>query len=133
MTNQTRDKAGQPAKYENPEDLQIAIDGYFDACKAGGTDTPPTITGLALSLGFADRQSLIDYAGRPQFSCTIKKAKARVEAYLETSLYSGSVAGVIFNLKNNFGWKDKHETEHSGSVQFSGLMTELYGNDKPQD
>ena len=37
--------------------------------------------------------------------------------YAENSLYSGkNVVGAIFNLKNNYNWKDKNETEltHKG-------------------
>ena len=39
---------------------------------------------------------------------------------------SGIATGVIFNLKNNFGWKDKQEIEQNGemnntvTVKFSG-------------
>lgn len=30
----------------------------------------------------------------------------------------------IFNMKNRFGWKDKQEVEHSGSIQFSNMTDE---------
>jgi len=30
---------------------------------------------------------------------------------LEQKLYGNAVTGVIFNLKNNFGWQDKTEQE----------------------
>ena len=37
---------------------------------------------------------------------------------LETELLrsSGQVAGVIFNLKNNFGWKDAQQLDHNVSL-----------------
>jgi hypothetical protein len=35
-------------------------------------------------------------------------------------LYGNTVTGVIFNLKNNFGWKDKNEVEYSEKVQDDG-------------
>ena len=33
---------------------------------------------------------------------------------------------IIFNLKNNFGWTDKQQVEHSGNINnpFEGLSTE---------
>ena len=47
---------------------------------------------------------------KEEFSDTIKKAKLKVENYLEKHLITdSSTTGIIFNLKNNFGWKDKQE------------------------
>ena len=105
--------AGRPAKYKTAAEMQKAIDAYFDSCVED--QKHPTITGLAMGIGFVNRQSLLDYANKgEEFSDTVKKAKAKVEDHLEQSLYGGQVAGVIFNLKNNFGWKDKQEHEHTG-------------------
>ena len=76
---------------------------------------PYTITGLALFLG-TTRQTLLDYEERDEFSDTIKAAKLKIESFAEERLYSnkGSVAGTIFSLSNNFGWKNKVEQENSG-------------------
>ena len=51
-----------------------------------------------------------------EFSATIKRAKQKVEIHLEQRLASNAATGTIFNLKNNFGWKDKQEIEHSGGL-----------------
>lgn len=105
--------AGQPKKYETKEELQAAIDKYFYNSthdKDGNErdkEKPISITGLALALGFASRQSIADYNGKDEYSYTIKQAKLRIENFLEERLLSNNVAGVIFNLKNNYGWKDK--------------------------
>lgn len=104
--------SGRPLKYETPEDLQKAIDSFFAECTE--KEEHPTITGMAYHLGFASRQALINYEEREAFHDTIKKAKLRVENYLEQRLFGSAPAGTIFNLKNNFGWKDKSEHEHSG-------------------
>ena len=61
--------AGRPKIYDNPEELQDAVDLYFEET----SPTEVTITGLALFLGFADRQSLYDYEKNDQFSCIIKR------------------------------------------------------------
>lgn len=98
---------GRPPKYKTPEEMQMVIDDYF-----GKVGDKPTMSGLALELGMS-RQALCDYAKKDEFLDTIKSARLRVEAALEQHLFSGSVAGVIFNLKNNFGWKDKTEVEQN--------------------
>ena len=99
---------GRPPKYNTPEEMQAAIDAYFDE------EEIPTVTGLALALGFDSRNALLYYeSDKPEFLGTIKKAKLRIEAHLERQLYRGSsVTGLIFNLKNNFGWKDAQEYTH---------------------
>lgn len=109
-----KNKGGRPRKYKTEEELQTAIDRYFDGYDR--KELPYTVTGLAVALGL-DRKGLIEYGGRPEFSNTIKKAKAKVEEFLERRLLSaGCVTGVIFNLKNNFGWKDKNETNITGDI-----------------
>lgn len=97
---------GARPKYENPADMQALIYEYFK------DNTRPTITGLAAALDLT-RQGLINYEGREEFFDTVRQAKIQVEEILEQGLY-GNVAGLMFNLKNNFGWKDKSETEVSG-------------------
>jgi len=102
-------KVGRPLKYEDPEKMYEKAMEYFDLKKSEGK--PYTVVGLALHLGFADKQSLIDYANRDKFSFTIKAIKSMIEEYLEERLDEGNCTGTIFNLKNNFGWKDKQEVE----------------------
>ncbi len=106
---------GRPLKYKTNKALEKVITEYFDKCDANSI--PYTITGLGLEIGL-DRHQLIRYGNKEQFSHTIKKAKLRCENYAEISLFKGkNVAGAIFNLKNNYkGWKDKTESEHSGSL-----------------
>jgi hypothetical protein len=63
------------------------------------------------------RDTLCEYEKNPAFSDTIKRAKAKIEEYLEEQLYRREqVTGIIFNLKNNFGWRDKQDIEHSGNI-----------------
>lgn len=83
---------------------------------------PYTITGLAVALD-TTRETLIDYeSGKyddpeadkdlcSQFSDTIKRAKAMCHQYAEESLFNKNAAGPIFNLKNNYGWKEKTEVD----------------------
>lgn len=110
--------------YNKVEDMQKAIDKYFMNCDE--QKKPYTITGLALALGFLSRQALINYEGYTdiddiKFYDTIKKAKLKVEQGAEEGLLSGkyNATGTIFNLKNNFDWKDKTEVENSGEQKMT--------------
>ena len=104
-------KVGRPPKYKTPEAMQEVIDQYFDSVRFERDDSMtyrPTMAGLAKALGMS-RRALVDYAHKDEFLLTIKKARQEVEQALEEALYLPGVAGVIFNLKNNFGWKDQKE------------------------
>ena len=103
---------GRPPKYTEVEEMQKKIDKYFIECDLN--KKPYTITGLGLALDMS-RQDLINYSKKEKFFDTIKKAKMRVENYLEERLINDSSAtGIIFNLKNNYGWKDKQENVNVG-------------------
>ena len=90
---------------------------------------PYTITGLALFLDM-DRQTLLRYEKEYEddFCYTIKKAKERVQEFVECCLFrKGITAGVIFNLKNNFGWQDKQEIDTTSTNRVTIV------NDLPSD
>ena len=87
---------------------------------------PYTITGMAVFLG-TTRDLLVDYEKKKKFSDTIKRAKERCHAYAEESLFIGkNPSGAIFNLKNNYGWKDKSEVSNPDAVNIN-LTDEQYG------
>lgn len=130
---------GRPPKYKTPEELADAIDWYFfekcfDSC---GNERlihkPVTVSGLAYYLGFADRQSITDYQNKDEFTFTIKRAKIRIENYLEEKLSGNNVTGTIFNLKNNFGWKDKTEQEVSVKSRSFDLNFVSYNKDDKKE
>lgn len=101
---------GRPLKYTSVEDMQRDIDKYFAECDEKGK--PYTVSGLAYALG-TNRQTIINYESKEEFFDTVKRAKEKIELFNEEMLYSKDVSttGVIFNLKNNYGWKDKQEIE----------------------
>ena len=121
---------GRPKKFTDPDFMQDMINDYFAKCdldrevielKNGDIrliKKPYTITGLCLHLEL-DRVTLLDYEQNPMFSNTIKQAKQRVENYIEEHSLRGDINATtaIFNLKNNFGWKDKSEVETTDTTQ----------------
>lgn len=112
-------KVGKPLKFESVEELQNMIDDYFESCLNQHRDIirPYTISGLALALN-TSRQTLINYENKDEYFDTIKRAKLRCENFAEESLFtSKQTAGVIFNMVNNYGWKNKQEQEHSGELK----------------
>ena len=121
-------KGGAPPKYRHKEEIQGLIESYFKECEGKPfldedgmaiTDKngnivltnakPPTVTGLALALGFNSRQALLNYQGKQEFNDTITRAKSYIEEYAEQRLFDrDGVQGAKFSLINNFkGWSDK--------------------------
>lgn len=119
-----KNPVGQPLRYKTVQELQKAVDEYFDYCdnktkeihseKLGDMIVPDpepyTMAGLAYHLGLS-RMGLLKYKRRDQFGPVIENAKARVEADVERRMNSKDTftPGLIFNAKNNFGWKDRHD------------------------
>lgn len=105
---------GRPPLYKTPEQMQEAIDKHFADCRE--REEPLTMCGLALTLGMS-RQALSKYKEKDEFVDTIKNARLQVEQSIESGLLKGyNPAGAIFNLKNNFDWKDKTEVDQKISL-----------------
>ena len=104
--------AGRPKLYTNPEDMARDIDLYFEDCIE--REAVFTIEGLAYWLDM-DRKSVLNYSKDKEFFPTLKKAKAKIlQQLIELSAKGGYNATMaIFNLKNNYGFKDKTETENT--------------------
>lgn len=104
-------KVGRPKAFKSVEEVEEKINAYFNYCEE--KEKPYTMSGLAYYLGI-DRKTLLNYSKNEEYFHTIKKARDKVQMQLEECLYRlGNNSGVIFNLKNNFDWKDK--IEHSSS------------------
>lgn len=91
----------------------------------------PTITGLAVFLD-TSRRTLLDYETeetKSEYSHTIKKAKDVIEQHWESLLKGNNVTGVIFNLKNNYAWRDKTEVEATISDPRKAILEKYMGED----
>lgn len=92
-------------------------------------DHPPTVTGLALWLGFKTRQSLLNYQARNKaFDDIITVAKSRCEEYAERRLFDrDGVNGAKFSLTNNFkGWGEKAEEKSADDAKVAAEIPMLY-------
>lgn len=108
---------GKPPMYKTVDEIEEKIEKYFKDCKGYPlTDSkgkqmfnkfgspvfidvhPPTVTGLALALGFTSRQALLNYQAKPEFVDTITRAKARVEQYAEERLFDRDGSMVLSSV-----------------------------------
>lgn len=136
---------GRPRTISDAQEMQERIDKYFKDCEGKpliGDDgnpvldkwgnavilgaKPPTITGLALALGFNSRTSLLNYQDMPEFMHTVTRAKSRVEAYAESRLFDKDGAnGAKFSLANNFrGWAEKQEIDMTAGMTIKVELTD---------
>lgn len=143
-----KNKGGRPPFYKTVEELQAAIDAYFNDCNGRLlTDgegnpilnkydepiyldkKPYTVTGLALYLGFTSRQALLNYQNKQAFVDAVTRAKLIIEDYANQRLYDrDGVNGAKFTLINNFsGYADKQEINHSGEMKQVVIVDDIKG------
>lgn len=106
-------EGGRPPIHTDPKEVERLCQEYFKKLIELTVPKPPTVTGLTLYLGFADKSSLYDYAEKDEFSHSIKRALTTIEQYHEeAAANSDKCAGNIFVLKN-FGWVDTKKIEQT--------------------
>lgn len=150
-----KNKGGRPLKYKSVDELQVAIDSYFDSCdphlesrlvesginergetifaqrKVMTEQKPYTVSGLARAIGLS-RQALLDYSERAEFLDTVEAAKERCHEWAENALFTKSATGAAFSLKNNWGWKERQEIDHtSDGKPMQALVEIVRSGDKP--
>lgn len=103
-----RNPVGRPRMYKTNEELEIAISEYFQYCY--DSKIKFTISGLVLFCGFSDRKSFYEYEIKPEFTHTIKKARALITMHYELALQEAFPQGAIFALKN-LGWNAEEQIE----------------------
>lgn len=144
-------KTGRPKKYKSKKALADAIEGYFRSISrtielkdltgavihndAGEVIhklqfvVPPSISALCIHLGI-DRSTWQNYCDgelHPEFREVTALTRGRIEAWLEEQLLTREkgVQGIIFNLQNNYGWRQKQEVELGDktrkSIQTEGM------------
>ena len=126
-------KVGRPKIFKSVEEVEEKINAYFKYCE--DKDKPYTMSGLAYYLD-VDRRTIVNYTKEEEFFPVIKKARDRVQMQLEENalLNKGNPTFTIFNLKNNFDWKDKIETNAENFEQINKSLhniANLINNPQP--
>lgn len=144
-SEEPRNKGGRPLKFKSVDELDQAIAAYFDMCdphteqrvvEAGVNERgetifvkravlteqkPYTVSGLARALGI-HRETLINYGERDEFSDSVRAAYERCHEFAESQLYGKASSGAAFSLKNNWGWRDRQEVDHTTKDQPMPLL-----------
>src|SRR5690606_33495659 len=124
---------GRPLIFETPEELQAAIDSYFETCdretiavfhkqldrKTGSPVTmdvskPYTVEGLAIHLG-VHRETILNYRDRPEFFDIIMRAREKItQSKIERALIGAyDPRFTVFDLINNSGYKNEKSVDHT--------------------
>lgn len=122
---------GRPKAFNSPEDLAERIQAFYDHCES--KDKPLTLSRLASHMG-VNRQTVWNYQKVPEYRALLDAVKIDIEADMEERLQAGkgSAAGVIFSLKNNYGWKDATEVNQNITGEV-GVRKVTINGVKPDD
>ena len=126
---------GRPRRFKTAKELEDKCCEYIKNCPdkriiyvtedGQKIEAPhPTITGLALYLGYVSRSSCYDQEKNEEYSDIIKRAKSYIEMNYEKALMGNSVTGAIFALKN-MGWRDRQEIEQTGNVGLNLIVNPI--------
>ena len=138
---------GRPKAFNSPEEFAESIGRYFGsitrtyADKDGMTDDngkpvyhtdfiePPSFTGMCLFLKIT-KETWNQYSKQDGYSESATYAKMIIESYLESQLMTTKhVQGIIFNLKNNFGWAEKVDVKQGIKVDVQSIEAFLKNGD----
>lgn len=145
-------RLGRPPKYDNVEALIKKIDEYFDSLEPKPlvingevqlhpkTDAVlytrpdyPTVEGLTLYLGYADKQSLIDN-DKGSFSFPIKRAKTRIiDRIIQYGLQNEIPPSLVIFMMKNFGYTDKVDLKANFDEDKSLLDSLINGSNKESE
>lgn len=114
---------GRKRFFQNASEMEAICNDYFSSLLVSTLNVktaqieyswkaPPTIPGLARSLGMTSR-SLLNYQARDQFGEVVEWAKDVIREYYETSVNQpGNPVGKIFMMKN-LGYSDIHTVTYA--------------------
>lgn len=101
---------GQHLKYSTPELFRDKALEYFAHCKK--EQKPYTITGLCLFMGITVL-TFSHYKERAEFEEIVNLIRLQCEDWIVENMLTNkaNATAAIFNLKNNYGWKDQAQLD----------------------
>jgi hypothetical protein len=118
---------GRPAIFKNSTEMANAIQTYFESTKNSSGKYRPTIEGMVFHIGLGSRQSLKQYADKPEFNDVIRAAKGFIKSCYEENLYGFAWAGASFALRN-IGKEDWKDEIHSDVAMDVKLIQAKFGD-----
>lgn len=109
---------------------QPVVNGLGEKLKITEYLIPPTVGSLSAFLGVhrSTWNAWCDSTMYPEFQDVTQDAMGRIHAYLEQESLTRpgkDLKGVIFNLENNYGYKEQKSLELSGSGGFEQYLSSL--------
>ena len=116
-----KNKVGRPRIFSSPEEMMDKALEFQKVCLESGR--PFLVIGFASWMGI-HKSTLSEYERFKEFSGTLKK----ISQLAEVGLIEGGLSGKYnasfaqFLAKNNHGYRDKQEVEHSGGVSLESTI-----------
>ena len=109
-------------KFRNPKEMEKKIEEYFDIWHNQVEEyeydweavikARPTLTWLALYLGFPNTEAFWKYKNEPKYAEIVARAYSCIEQYYEEHLLSKYTKWSSFALRNIGNWEQKEKFEH---------------------
>lgn len=144
----TKKYGGEKSAFNSPEQLQIAVDDYFESCYSYRLDRngniahdrngepiryqakPYTVSGLALHIGISTQtfnrycqgqmDNFVELPSSKSYKEILVKARQKVESFAECNLYSkDGQYGARFVLDSAFGWCTTREQAEIKEREFN--------------
>jgi hypothetical protein len=127
----------RPVKY-TVEELEKKVNKYFasKAAEAKKGKKKLIYTGILDLCRFLDItwDTWENYRNRPVYSDITKRAETKIRAnWIEQLFFPGrNAAGAMFWLKNNAGWADKQEIQHTRQIEVHAAQLDQIPGDTLQ-
>lgn len=122
QVKQKKSKFGRPVIIKTPEEFLERSEKYFN--EQIEKDEPILLTGLCNALGFCSKNTLYDYAKKPDFSESVSWARQVIESQYEKGLWNKDIQGANMRfVLNSFGWVETKNLDHtSGGEPMSNKL-----------
>ena len=107
------------------KELEIKAEEYFKNV----AEEIPTVSGLALAMGFKSRGELLNFSGPDKLKKAAERALLRLESILEGKLYNKETYnGAKTVLESNFNWNDAKDDAKAQTINEVRRLLEGVGD-----